>query len=260
MLFGCCTTINNYGLLQKTGYGRIILAGTDVSRMTADQLDAAANTIDGGEVKCRALNSFCGPDLKLLGDGYDVFAVKKYIELLASKARKLGVKYIGIGSPKSRNVPLGLSKDKAMEQWKTSLKIISGVCGQFDIMTLVEPVCDIECNWMNTTDSVLSLIGSLNDENIGIVYDTYHAYAMKESALSLKPALPHIKLVHIAHMRDKKRHYLSDETIKQQGMYYSELLKCGYKGEISVEAFEGDEAAGIRLSLDILKRLCAANK
>jgi sugar phosphate isomerase/epimerase len=257
MIYSCCTSINNYDLLVKTGYNRIILSATDIALMDPDTFEQLSKTLANGPVKCRALNKFCTPDLVLCGEGFSIEAVTAYIRLLAGRAAQIGVRYIGIGASDSRNFRDGFPREIAAAQLKLSLTEISRVCSGYDIEALIEPVCDLECNNITTTDEALALIEELEISNLNIVFDTYHAFMMGEDDAPLRRAMKYVKLVHIAQNIDGRRHYLRQENIDEYRVYTRALLENGYDDEISVEAFFGEPELELAGTLEIMKRLCS---
>jgi len=257
MEYGCCTAIDNYGLLVQTGYDRIILSAAELAAMSAADFGRLRDTLSAGPVKCRALNSFCTPELKLCGDGYDDGAVAAYTVSLAERAASIGVRYIGIGAPKSRNIPPGFARADAALQLKRSLQEICRVCAGYDVGVLLEPVCDLECNFITTTDEAAVLVGELGLANLNLVFDTYHAFMMGEDGNPLRRAMKYVKLVHTAQDVGGRRHYLRPENMEEYRVYFDALLEAGYDGEVSVEAFFDEPEARAAETLEIMKTLCS---
>lgn len=213
-----------------------------------------------GPIKCQALNSFCAPQLILCGPSFDDQKVASYIQVLADRAARIGVKYIGIGAPKSRSIPSDFSKKTAMEQFGRSLRIICQACAPYDITVLLEAVCSLECNFITTTDEAAAVIENLKLDNLQLVYDTYHAFMMGEDDAPLHRAMKHIKLVHVAQNIDGKRHYLRRENLAEYQVYFNALLEGGYDGEVSVEAFYDSIEEQLDETLDIMKILCSRSE
>lgn len=256
MLFGCCTSIDNIALLERHGYDRIILSAVDVMSMSPEALDRARILLTEGPVKCRALNSFCPPTLKLCGEGYDPEAVRQYGSALVEKARTLGVTQVGIGAPKSRSIPEDFDKALALAQFKNSLTLLCDLFATADITVLLEAVCSLECNFITTTGEALAVITALGRPNLALVFDTYHAFMMDEDALPLRRAMDHVVLVHTAQNIDGRRHYLRRDKLAEYKVYFDALMAAGYKGEVSVEAFFDDIDEQLQETLSITKILC----
>ncbi len=256
MLFGCCTSISNYDLLVKHGYDRIILPATELMGMDEAAVAAMRRTLANGPVQCRALNSFCTPELLLCGDGFDPTAVEAYCSILARRAHQIGVKFIGVGAPKSRSVADDFPREIAMVQFKLSLAILCAASAPYGIIVLLEAVCSLECNFITTTDEALEVVRALHYDNLALVFDAYHAFMMGEDAEPLRRAMEDVKLVHVAQNIDNRRHYLRLENMPEYRVFFDALLDGGYAGEVSVEAFYDDLETRLDETLDIMKRLC----
>ena len=256
MQIGCCTGIENYELVVRNNYDRIVLPAVKIATMDQDAFVQTKKLLSQGTLQCRSLNWFCTPALKLCGDGYSEEAVAAYMPLLVQRASEIGVEYIGVGSPKSRNIPEGFSKDTAMEQFKRSMDVICEACRPYGITVLLEAVCTVECNFITTTDEALAVMKSLDIDNLKFVFDSYHAFMMGEDDKPLRRAMPYVRLVHVAQNIDSRRHYLRSEKMDEYRVYFKALMEAGYDGEVSIEAFYDDMEEQLGPTLSILKTLC----
>ena len=154
MQFCCCASLDHAQAVADAGFDRIALAGSYVAACGDAELDRIQKTLDETGLVCRSLNAFCPAEIKLVGEGYDSFALARYARRLAQNAKRIGVQAVGIGSPNSRKLPEGFDRKRAMRQWETTLQILSDALGAEGLWALAEPLCTLECNWMNTTDEV----------------------------------------------------------------------------------------------------------
>lgn len=256
MLYGCCTNIEHYKLVANCGYNRIILPAIYVYSATTQAFSDTQKALQQGTVKCNALNDFCTPQLKLSGPGFNLKEVTTYTLALVKRAAAIGVKYIGIGAPKSKNIPPGFDVERAADQFESSIAAMCEICHPFGIDVLLEAVCDLECNFITTTDEALQIVEKLGEDNLHLTYDVYHAYMMNENASPLRRAMKHVKLVHVAQNIGGKRHYLRPEIIKEYKIYFDALKDYGFEGEVSVEAFYDNIEEQLVSTLSILKTLC----
>lgn len=256
MIYSCCAPLSLLDTVERAGYGRIILPGTEVAARSDQEVAAAVEKLRRSALTCRALNSFCTPELILCGPNYDPEKVRAYISRLAPRAAALGAVYIGVGSPKSRSIPDGFDKELAMDQWCQTLTILCDACAPHGITILLEAVCALEGNWMTTTASALEVVRRMDRKDLQIVFDTYHAFMMGEDAAPLKEAMPHVRLVHVAQDIVGQRHYLRWENFSEYKVYFDALLEAGFDGEVAVEAFYDDPAEQLPVTLEIMKALC----
>lgn len=232
--FSCCAVPENAALVAKAGFDRIALPGSRVAAMEIESVRALKAELDGLGLPCRSLNAFCPAQLKLVGPEFDAAKLADYSAGLAERAAILSVEKLGVGSPNSRILPPDFDRARAMEQWLTALRVISEAFRPAGIDVLAEPLCTLECNWMNTADEVAASVAHVG--GVGMVYDMYHAFAMGEDADAMRRVMPLVRLVHIAHLVDGEKHYLRAEHCADCAPYFAVLREAGYAGEIAVEA------------------------
>lgn len=256
MLFGCCTTIDHYHEVADAGYGAITLAAKDLAAMDDADFAHARAVIKDGPLKALSLNSFSTPEVRLNGPGYSPEALAAYAAPLLQRAHALGIRYVGIGAPGSRNLPPDVDATAAMAQFEEAMILLCRLGAPLGIGILIEAVCDIECNFITTTPEALALVKRLALPNLHLVYDIYHAHMMNEPLSNIDDAVGEIRVVHIAQdVAQGRRHYLNEAHIEEYRSYMEMLRAAGYQGEVSLEALFGDVAAELPKSLTILKKL-----
>lgn len=259
MIFGVCTQIENYELVRGSGYRSICLAGKDIAGMDEAQFAACLETIKSGPLQLQGLNSFCEPSLKLCGNGYDADALGDYTQGLCRRAQALGVTYIGIGCPGSRNLEPGQDYGVALRQFSDALRVICDTALPYGIDILLESVCGVECNFITTSVEAYELVGSLRIPNLHLVYDIYHEFMENQGVEVAERICSEIKAVHIARNFENARYYLSRASVSELSPYIKALERSGYGGEINLEAFVGDVKAEIPESLKILESMTQAH-
>ena len=234
MYISCCAPIRQCQMVAEAGFDRVALSAQEVAGTPPDQLKQLEGQLASWALECRALNDFCPPELKLCGPNHDPEQLEHYIRQLAPRAALLGVDRIGVGAPLSRDVPAGYPRTAAWDQLRRSLDLTARLCRPWGITILLEPICRQMTNLLNRTPEVLALIEHC-EEPVGVVYDIFHAWMMKEPPADALPAMDRVGIVHIAHAQDGRR--LPDgETVIRYRPYLEMLLDAGYQGELSVEA------------------------
>jgi len=256
MIYSCCTTLEHYGKVVNAGFDRIILSGVELSGMGKSTFQITREALDNANIKCHALNNFCGSDLKLCGPGFDNIAVREYSAALMERCGQIGVEYISLGAPKSRSIPDGYPKEKATDELKESLKAICAEAEKFGINILLEAVCTAECNFITYTSEAFAIVDSLKIKNLHLVFDTYHASKMGEDELPLQKVMNEIRLVHVAQDIDNRRGFPQEGFIEGHKVYFDKLLEFGFNGEVGVEASSTGVDGELINSLYILKKLC----
>lgn len=254
MKYCCCATPDHYALVARAGFSRIALPGSFVAACDEAVFRATVCQLSQEEPVCRSLNAFCPPQIALVGPAFDRELLREYAKKLAARASVLGVRAVGVGSPNSRRLPDGFDRAEAMAQWETALSLLSEIFAPYRIDVLAEPLCTLECNWMNTTDEVLEVVRRLDLPNLGMVFDMYHAFVMGETDEPLRRAMPYVRLAHIAHYVDGEKHYLRTDHMGDCLPYFKALKAAGFDGEIAVEATYDALSTALPQSLEILRR------
>lgn len=253
MIFTCCAEFENFDLVLESGFDGIVFRGAFLSACSDSVFQEIKKRIREGSLKTRSVNAFCPPQIALVGADHNPAMIRAYTKQLAERAVQLGITHFGVGSPNSRKVPEEYRSALAMEQWKSTLLTISDVCRDYGIQVCVEPLCSLECNWMNSTLEVLSVVKRLNRDNLGITFDLYHAFAMGEDAIPLTEAMPYVKLLHISQYIDGEKHYLRRNRMEDYRAYLEALNAFGYDGEFALEATYDPIAYAVPASLAIMK-------
>ena len=236
MQFCCCATPDLAKAVATAGFDRIALPGSYVARCDEQALEQAAKAVAEAGLTCRSLNACCPAEVKLVGEGHDPAALEQYARRLAKNAKYLGVEAIGVGSPNSRKLPADYDRKLAMRQWEQTLRILADSFGSEGLLTLAEPLCTLECNWMNTTAEVCEVLDRLQLPGVGMVFDMYHAFVAGDSVADIRRAMPYVHEVHIAQFVDGEKHYLREDHAADCADYFRLLRETGYNGEIAVEA------------------------
>lgn len=255
MLLGCCAAIGNYDTLQETGYQAIALAGKDVAAMDDDAFLRAAEKIKAGPLVMTSMNAFCQPALRLNGPDVDYHAIRAYAQRLCARAQAMGVKYLGVGSPASRSTAQGYPRERAFAEFGRSVIEICEAAQEYQMEVLLEALASVECNCVNTTMEALDLLRGVNRPNLHLLYDIYHAYLMKEPVEWIGLAAPEIRCAHISGTDGGEHTYLSPRCMEGLAPYIRMLARCGYRGELLLEAFCGDPETGLPRSLELLSRI-----
>lgn len=173
MQIGCCTNIENYNALVACGYDAITLAGKDITALRNDEFSQMASIIQNGSLSFSSVNASFPANIKLNGADYDAVALEAYTRLLCIRVKELGGRYIGIGSPKSRSVLDGFSREKAMDQFEEAVRMMCSVASEYGITFCIEACCTLETNFITTTMEAYSFLKKLNVDIIELLPERY---------------------------------------------------------------------------------------
>lgn len=123
------------------------------------------------------------------------------------------------------------------EEWQWSIEVMQATAHhaqQKDIEISLEFINRFECYLTNTTADMARLVTDIGYDNVGILYDTFHAnIEEKDVAQAIKE---HASLINHVHISENDRstpgsgHVRWDET-------FTALEEIGYQGTFAVEAF-----------------------
>ncbi|MEG1550063.1 MAG: TIM barrel protein [Ruthenibacterium sp.] len=255
MQIGCCVGMQYYDDVKKAGFDTIALPAKEVAAWSETEFETMCKRIKTGQLAVRSLNAFCTNALKLSGKSYNAQAVYAYAQPLIMRAWKLGVQFIGIGAPASRNIQEGDSAARCMQQFHEAITILCEIAAPYKIEILLESVCSAECNFITRTAEANRLVRLWNIKNLHLVYDVYHEMWEGQSPKQIPDFADEIKVVHLAREENGARFYPNQEGLHFCMPYIHALQLAGYQGEICIEAFEGDVKQGIARSAESMNFL-----
>jgi D-psicose/D-tagatose/L-ribulose 3-epimerase len=245
--------MDKYDDLVVSGYDFIELPGTYLTKLDEYEFRKIKGMLSSGPVKCHGINSFLPPELKIVGTEVDETRIREYISKFFERAQAIDVVKTGLGSPVSRIIPEGFSKDRAKEQLKVFIHYTAAAASDHGIKLLLEPVNKEETNLINTVDEAMEIIDEIGNENIGLLLDIYHFMRENEKLTNIDDRIiKHILHMHIA-SKDKRAYpTMPDPT------YVSILMtlrKAGYDDTLSIEASYTDFSYELKKALILLKAL-----
>lgn len=237
---------------KEAGFDYIELPLAQMMDLNDESFCSLRERVASSGLKCECCNNFFPATIHLTGDAVDYGKIEGYLDRALNRAAQLGARMIVFGSPKSRNVPEGYPMDKARLQLVDLLRMIDPLVGKAGITVLVEPVCKLENNIVNTAREGLQLVRAVDRENIRLLVDHYHMVMENEEPEMVLDAGPYIRHTHFANPVGRVYPVEADDG----GTRFVNFLKrIGYDGRISVEAYTQDFGHDARRSLEILRQL-----
>ena len=132
-----------------------------------------------------------------------------------------------------------LSLDEQRREWELAVngvKELSRRAGECGIKLALEPLNRYRTSVANTCEQVLQMIKDIDEENVGLHYDTYHAcLEEKDLLLSLKTALQSGKMMHFHACANNRG--APGQGIIPWDQVMDLLVQYGYDGHITMETF-----------------------
>lgn len=236
---GCCGLTQDYPVIAEMGYDYAELSARQIMQLSDEEFETFLAQYREISLPCRAFNDFCGADLPYVGPARDLEKISSYCKKIVERGAALGVKTIGIGAPFARILPEGYEKEQADREMIEFLTILNEQAKPAGITLLVEAVHKHLCNYLCYTREALDLTKRMDDENVCMVLDYYHAAVMGEDMHDFAYVMPCIRHLHYsADLEGHARGYVRECDIEELSAYLREASECGYQGGISIEAVQ----------------------
>jgi sugar phosphate isomerase/epimerase len=241
MQFGICTSIDNSALAKSAGWDFI---EENCQKLLQGSLEDAE--WNGEERAARSAlpvlsaNVLLPGSLKVTGPDFDEDALARYLQRIATRAKKVGIKTIVFGSAGSRNVPEGFDRTIAKSQLADFCAALAVIGAGSGIQFVVEHLRRQECNIINTVGEAMTYVLAANQPSLQCLVDTYHLWSENESLDTVRDAMPWIKHVHLADLEGRVAPGLSGKSDYRP--FFRILKDARYAGLISVEASQFDIA------------------
>jgi len=237
---------------KESGFDYIELPLAQMVDLNDKEFFSLKKKVGSSGLKCEACNNFFPASIRLTGNAVDYGRIEEYLDKALGRAAQLGVKVIVFGSPKSKNVPEGYPMDKAWFQLVELLRYIDPMVRTKGTTVVIEPLCKLESNIINTAAEGLQLVKAVDRENIKLLVDYYHLVMEKEDPEIILDVGSYIKHIHFANPAGRVYPIEAEEGYIR---FMNLLKRIGYEGRISVEAYTKDFGHDAKRSVEILRQL-----
>lgn len=249
MKIGCCVHAQEIETALQCGFDFVDLNGQELAAMPLGAVKELAGRMRGAT--CLGLHATVPAQIRLAGEDFALDRVKAYFDILAPRARLLGVRYLGIGSPAARRLPPGYPVQRADEQMRLALTAAAAAYPQGEI--LLESLNPGETNYINTLSHAARVIAGLDAARVGLVLDVYHLVLCGEGAQAITGEIAgRIRYMHIADVAGRR--YPWRGTDPDLFALARAAARITGAEEIAIEAGEALRAREARAARDILAK------
>lgn len=239
--------INGADYLELLGKKTAALSETEFSELVREVHTLHAPIL--------GFNAYTGPEVVIMGPGYDANKAREYAKKLSERGAALGVRKIGIGSPFSRRLPEDYDLKKAEDELLSFLSVTSDEAGKNRIMVGLENLGVQYCNTVNTLDEAYRIVKKLGDPNVHCLLDIY---MMEHMGLADEELSAYSDEIMHAHLSDDendiyKRSYLKPEKSAIHQSRIRKLIETGYNDSLTLEIDFGIDPVKLRESLSIMR-------
>ncbi|MBC8234880.1 sugar phosphate isomerase/epimerase [bacterium] len=253
MRFGICTSLDNANILADAGYDYIEL-GVGASLMplaSEEDFKQVQDKVAASSLKPEAYAGFIPGELRVVGDNVNLQRLSNFVETACRRASTIGGKVIVYGSSGSRNVEEGYSREKALDQIAEFLNMGADHAEKYGITIAIEPLCQKECNIINTVAEGLAMAKRVNREGVRVLADLYHAWQEQEPLSNIVDSGDWLVHVHIA--EPVKRKYPGNDDFDFSD-FFEALRDAGYDGRVSCECSFDNFNQDVKVALDTLRQ------
>ena len=240
MKIGCCSSIENAGLLKEAGFDYIECTVVSLAPEESDEAFAPILARhQNSPLPTPVLCIFLPGDLKVVGPDVDWLRVEKYVHTALARAKQIGVAIIVFGSGRSRSIPVGFGRDEAWAQLVRFLQIAADAADANEITIVIEPLNTKESNVLNSVAEGVKLAQEVNRSSIRVLADFYH---MDEENEPLDHLLQYADWLEHIHVADTGRRAPGTGRYPY-AEFVEKLTNSGYDGLVSIECRWEDLAA-----------------
>lgn len=241
---------------QHAGYDYVEFMGKYLTALSEKEYGFIRRQAERLCLPVLGINGYCPPEVRMAGPLFNAEKVRKYAACCAVRAGGLGVRFVGIGSPKSRMLPSNYPALTAGKELKEFLQITTEEFTKYGIRVCLEPLAPYYCNFINTLSEAVSIVKELQLSNLGIVIDFYNMEYVGEADMDLRA---YADCIYHAHISDdegspEKRSYLKPEKAGVYQRRICDLIAAGYRGMLTLEIDCVMEEERAKESLEIMRR------
>ncbi len=230
-------------------------------KLSDEEVDSLVKEAKEKGYSYEAANCMFPSEYKITVNDADYEKADAYLDSALSKAKKLGIKIVVMGSSAARSFPEGVSYDTAFERLVFFLKNhVAPLCEKYDIVCALENLSYGESNILNTIEESLKVAEAVGNPFVKILVDFYHFGYNKDSFDSIRKAKDHIVHIHVASVVND-RQYPSPDDGEDYSAIVNLLREIEYDKREARISFEAHMIQGqnfsdcAKSSLDAFKNL-----
>jgi sugar phosphate isomerase/epimerase len=242
MRFGACGSINDAPVLKDAGFDflEVNIQGVLKGDEPSSTWDAAAPDPAKVVLPIEAANSLVPGNRPVVGPKRDMNGLQDYMQRVAKRGQRLGIKRFVFGSGGARKRPEGVSEAESAAHLAEFTRMAGEVCAHHDIILVIEHLNKGETNTLNALDECAALCNEIDIPSVQMLVDSYHFGLEKEkmsSVISLGNTLRH---VHVAEVVGRSQPGVRVPEAKESDMFdfvdlFQALRKIGYDERVSIE-------------------------
>lgn len=240
MRLGCCGTLDDAQVIHDAGFDflEVNVQGVLKGELSTSDWEAQAPDFAKLPLPIEAANCLVPGSMPIVGPSRDMTALQNYMQRIAGRAQRVGIKRLVFGSGGARKRPDSVTPEVAMEQLIEFSAMAAEVCAHHEVMVVVEHLNQGECNTINKLEETRAVCEGVGNPNLMALVDTYHYGLEKETEQAVLDLGSMIRHVHIAEPdgRGEPGNPASPQNAFDFDDFFCLLRKIGYDERVSIEA------------------------
>lgn len=246
----------NFSKAVEYGFDYYEPSATVIAGLTDSAFAAFRDEVMKSRMRCKCFNHLMGgPDLIVVGPKVNQDAVVNYLDSTMNRCKQLGGEIVVYGSPGTRKVPEGFSKDHAWRQLVSFLQRAGDIGQSKGLVVAIEPCNQKETNTLNTGEETLRMLHDVNHPFVKMIIDVRHMRAEKEDPSIVLKARDQLIHFHFSAPLPKGGWPKTVEEDPDYPRLFGYLKEIYFHGGISIEAqgkFETDAAPALAVFKKLL--------
>ncbi len=255
---GFCTIKPSlFSELAALGYDYVEGSLMKIYSATDEELKEISDALSAAGIPMETTNGFFPGEITLYyTDKAEAESTLKgladYAERALSRASALGVKLSVIGAGTSRRIPEGMDMAEAVSQLDTVMNMLADIAAKYGIKVVIEPLNKGETNVINSLSEAYAMAKRINNPNLGVLNDFYHADKENQPLEELTEAKDLLFHLHVC-----GRHRLPlSPGLRDWILPQMDLVKAnGYVGRISIESGKPTPIESMNISYPLLSEI-----
>lgn len=239
MKLGVCGSVNDAAIIKKCGFDYVEENLSRLASMTEGEFDLYAAEYKKIGVPVLSTNGF-------FPGGYDIYGASEndiadYATRGISRAAALGVKTVVVGSGAARSIPVGADREEYEKKFCAVISSIADIAEKYGVVAVVEPLSRAETNLVNTVSDSVAVAKRTGRKNVGAMVDFFHFFMNGEQSDGLDCATGLLFHAHLARANPDRLMPTDEGELPTLEKWAKMLKGIGYKGDLSLEGFFGDD-------------------
>ena len=264
MKYGVCIGLDDLDgikLAAETGFDYVEFSFQALSRADDELMDKVVALLSECNFKGETANCFIPNSFALTSDEIDKEALADFIEKGMINGKKVGLETVVFGSGGAKRIPDGVDYGTAFNRLVDFLRDIAApIAKKYDVTIVVEPLCKLEVNIINTVKEGAILAAVCGMDNVADLADLYHMVVENDSIENIIEVGSLLRHAHIscpkADDKGNKRTFMKDINEYDYKPFIDALRavgcpRCSIEGRLATD----DKKEEYRLAYNVLKQL-----